>query len=74
VSAAPADRIRSLLLRADNLLKNDGDSDARTAQARAALIEAAEVAADPSVDERVRELVQRRLTALDALEAGHDPA
>jgi hypothetical protein len=76
VSAVPADRIRTLLLRADNLLKNSvpgGDDDDRAARARVALIEAAEVAEDPAVDPRVRELVQRRLDALDALD-GDDVA
>lgn len=72
MSAAPADRIRTLLLRADNLLKNSvpgGDDDDRAARARVALLEAAGVAEDPAVDPRVRELVQRRLEGLDALDA-----
>jgi len=77
VSAAPADRIRTLLLRADNLLKNSvpgGDDDDRAARARVALIEAADVAEDPEVDPRVRELVQRRLDALDAPDGEDAPA
>lgn len=72
-AATPADRVRTLLLRADNVLKNTvpgGDDDDRARRARAALTEALEVAQDPSVDARVRELVQRRLDGLDALEAG----
>lgn len=73
---AAADRVRNLLLRADNVLKNSpvparpGDESDRARRARAALEEALQVAADPSVDPRVRELVQRRLDGLDALEAG----
>lgn len=58
MSAAPQDRIRTLLLRSDNLLKRG-----RTEQARAALEEAREVARDPAVDARLRELVDRRLAS-----------
>lgn len=69
VSAAPADRVRTLLLRADNLLKNspEGRDDDRAVRARAALQEAAEVAQDPDLDPRVRELVDRRIAAVDLL-------
>ena len=63
----PADRIRTLLLRADNVLKNEGDQVDRTARARAALEEAREVAKDPSVDVRVRDLIERRLVGLESL-------
>ena len=63
-----SDRIRTLLLRADNVLKNEGDRANRTRRARAALEEAREVARDPGVEARVRELVERRLDALAALE------
>ena len=66
-----ADRVRTLLLRADNVLKNTvpgGDPADRERRAREALLEARELAADPCVDARVRELVERRLTGLDALE------
>ena len=59
-----SDRIRTLLLRADNVLKNEGDPADRERRARTALLEAREVARDPDVDPRVRELVERRLTAL----------
>jgi hypothetical protein len=62
--AAPADRIRTLLLRADNLVKNEGDEDARRRRAVQALEEAREIARDPAVEPRVRELVERRLEAL----------
>lgn len=58
MSAAPQDRIRTLLLRSDNLLKRG-----RTEQALAALEEAREVARDPAVDPRLRELVERRLAS-----------
>ncbi|MTD46880.1 hypothetical protein GKE82_21955 [Conexibacter sp. W3-3-2] len=75
MSAAPADRLRTLLLRADNLLKNTPDAtvaDDRAERAREALLEAREVARDPSVDDRVRDLVERRLAALSALTADAD--
>jgi len=62
--AAPADRIRTLLLRADNLVKNEGDTEDRRRRAIAALEEARDVARDPAVEPRVRELVERRLEAL----------
>ena len=64
--AAPADRIRTLLLRADNVVKNDGDAEDRRRRAIQALEEAREVARDPEVDPRIRELVERRLEALGA--------
>ena len=60
--AAPAERVRTLLLRIDNLLKK-GRSDA----AREALAEARQAAADESVDPKVRELVERRLASLDQI-------
>ena len=63
----PADRIRTLLLRADNLLKNEGDPAGRTARARKALEEARAVARDSAVDERLRGLIERRLEGLDQL-------
>ena len=63
----PADRIRTLLLRADNVLKNEGDQAARTERARKALEEAREVARDPAVDVRLRDLIERRLAGLDGL-------
>lgn len=66
MTVAPADRIRTLLLRADNVLKNEGDPAGRAERARKALEEAREVARDPGVDERLRGLIERRLEALDA--------
>jgi hypothetical protein len=68
MAAAPADRIRTLLLRADNVLKNHvpgGDEADRARRARQALEEARDVARAPEVEERVRELVERRIRALD---------
>jgi hypothetical protein len=62
----PADRIRTLLLRADNVLKNAGDEADRERRARIALEEARDVARDPAVEARVRDLIERRLTALEA--------
>lgn len=75
--AAPADRVRTLLLRADNVLKNTvpgGDPTDRSRRAREALTQALDVAQDPAVDPRVRGLVQRRLDGLDELERGDDVA
>ena len=62
--SAPADRIRTLLLRADNVLKNEGDQEDRRRRALQALQEAREVASHPEVEPRVRELVERRLEGL----------
>jgi hypothetical protein len=65
------DRIRKLLLRADNVLKNapGGAADeGRARRARHALEEARDLARDPTVDARIRELVERRLESLDRLE------
>lgn len=62
----PADRVRTLLLRADNVLKNEGDPEDRARRARAALEEARAVAAGGGVDPRVVELIDRRLAALEA--------
>ena len=64
--AAPGDRIRTLLLRADNVLKNEGDAKDRRRRAIGALEEAREVARDPAVEPRIRELVERRLEGLGA--------
>jgi hypothetical protein len=66
VPDAPQDRIRKLLLSADNALKNAGPraTPERLERVRATLEEAREVAADPRVDERIRELVERRLASL----------
>lgn len=78
MTETPGDRIRKLLLRADNAVKNHvtgGDDAARRVRARAALEEARDIAADPAVPDAIRELVQRRLDGLDTLEgAPGEPA
>jgi predicted negative regulator of RcsB-dependent stress response len=56
----PSDRVRTLLLRGDNLLKNGRSRD----KAREAFEEAREVAAHADLDERIRELIERRLEQL----------
>jgi flagellar biosynthesis regulator FlaF len=66
LSADAPDRVRTLLLRADNLLKNEGDQADRERRAIDALLEAREVAALGGVDERVADLIERRLSALEA--------
>ena len=57
-----ADRVRTLLLRGDNLLKSGRPE--RTRRALEAFEEAREAAQDPDVGPEVRELVERRLEAL----------
>jgi predicted negative regulator of RcsB-dependent stress response len=52
-----ADRVRTLLLRGDNLLKNGRSQE----KAREAFEEARRVAAEGGLDERIRELIERRL-------------
>lgn len=72
MTETPGDRIRKLLLRADNTLKNHvagGDDAARVVRARNTLEEARDIARDPAVPEPVRALVQRRLDSLEALES-----
>lgn len=59
----PADRIRTLLLRGDNVLKHGRDRE----QALKAFEEARELAADESVDPRVRQLVEHRIASVDEL-------
>ena len=56
----PADRVRTLLLRGDNLLKHGRSPD----QAREAFLEARAVAAGAGLDERIRALIERRLEQL----------
>jgi hypothetical protein len=55
-----ADRVRNLLLRGDNLLKNGRSPD----RAREAFEEARQVAATGQLDQRIRELIERRLEQL----------
>ena len=61
-----ADRVRTLLLRGDNVLKQ-GNTPERLRRALASFEEARVVAADPAVDPRVRELVERRIEAMQQL-------
>jgi hypothetical protein len=70
VSSDAGSRIRTLLLRGDNLLKS-GRAE-RLPRAMEAFEEAAAIAEDPAVDGRVRELVRRRLEAVRAI-AGSEP-
>jgi hypothetical protein len=60
-----ADRVRTLLLRGDNVMKSAKPE--RFGRALEAFEEAREAAADPSVDPRVRELVERRIHSLRQL-------
>ena len=55
------ERIRTLLLRGDNLLKSGRPE--RLPRALAAFEEAAEMARDPAVPAEIRRLVERRLEA-----------
>jgi predicted negative regulator of RcsB-dependent stress response len=55
-----SERVRTLLLRGDNLLKHGRSQD----KAREAFEQARQVAADGDLDERIRELIERRLEQL----------
>ncbi len=61
------DRVRTLLLRRDNLLKSGRPE--RLQRAVETFEEAGRVAEDPAIEERTRELVRRRLEATRALAA-----
>ena len=64
-----AERVRTLLLRGDNLLKSARPE--RFGRAMAAFEEAREAARDDDVTPEVRELVERRITALrELMESG----
>ena len=63
--AAPADRVRTLLLRGDNVLKSAKPE--RFPRALEAFEQAREAAADPAVDQRVRDLVERRIESVRRL-------
>lgn len=63
-----ADRVRTLLLRGDNLLKSGRPE--RFERALAAFEEAREAARDDDVAAEVRDLVERRLEALRQMSAG----
>jgi hypothetical protein len=61
----PASRVRTLLLRGDNVMKSAHPE--RFGRALQSFEEAREVARDDRVDPRVRELVERRIDSLRAL-------
>jgi hypothetical protein len=63
-----ADRVRTLLLRGDNLLKSGRPE--RVERALKAFEEARQAAQDPDVSPEVRGLVERRLEALRRTAAG----
>jgi predicted negative regulator of RcsB-dependent stress response len=58
--ADASDRVRTLLLRGDNLLKHGRSQD----KAREAFEEARQVAQQADLDEPVRQLIERRLEQL----------
>jgi hypothetical protein len=64
-AAAPGERVRTLLLRGDNVLKSARPE--RLGRALTIFEEARDAAADPSVDPRVRKLVERRIESVRAL-------
>ena len=66
----PGARVRTLLLRGDNVLKSAKPE--RFSRALASFEEALVVARDPAVDPRVRELVERRIESTRALIEGTD--
>ncbi|MEA2448129.1 MAG: hypothetical protein QOG63_61 [Thermoleophilaceae bacterium] len=66
--ADAGERVRTLLLRGDNVLKSARPE--RLGRALEAFEEARSIAADPSVDPRVRELVERRIESVRALLEG----
>lgn len=58
----PADRVRTLLLRGDNVLKSGRPE--RIGRALASFEQALLAASEPGVDPRLRELAERRIEAL----------
>jgi hypothetical protein len=64
----PAERVRNLLLRGDNLLKSGRPE--RVEKALEAFEQARGAAADPAVDPRVRQLVEHRITSVRELTGG----
>ena len=67
----PSERIRTLLLRGDNVLKKSGGGE-RLQRALDAFQEAEELCADETVDPRVRDLVARRIASVRGLIEGGD--
>ncbi|MEA2479280.1 MAG: hypothetical protein QOJ07_1202 [Thermoleophilaceae bacterium] len=66
----PAARVRTLLLRGDNVMKSARPE--RFERALEAFEEARGVAADPAVEPRVRDLIDRRIESLRALIGSRD--
>lgn len=65
----PSERIRTLLLRGDNVLKKSGGGE-RLERALEAFKEAEDLSADDTVDPRVRDLVARRIESVRGLIEG----
>jgi hypothetical protein len=65
----PSERIRTLLLRGDNVLKKSGGGE-RLQRALDAFKEAEELSADETVDPHVRDLVARRIASVRGLIEG----
>jgi hypothetical protein len=65
----PSERIRTLLLRGDNVLKKSGGGE-RLGRALEAFEQAKELSADETVDPRLRELVARRIASVRGLIEG----
>jgi hypothetical protein len=65
----PSERIRTLLLRGDNVLKKSGGGE-RLQRAMEAFKEAEDLCADETVDPRVRDLVARRIASVRGLIEG----
>jgi len=65
----PSVRIRTLLLRGDNVLKKSGGGE-RLERALEAFKEAEDLSADDTVDPRVRDLVARRIESVRGLIEG----
>lgn len=68
----PAARVRTLLLRGDNVMKSAHPE--RFGRALRAFEEARAVAASDTVDPRVRDLIERRILSLTSLMEGGSPA
>jgi hypothetical protein len=67
-----AERVRTLLLRGDNVLKSAQPHN--FGRALEAFEEARDAAADPAVDPRVRDLVERRIAAVrELMETADEP-
>ena len=62
----PSERIRTLLLRGDNLLKQSGGTE-RLGRALEAFQQAEELGADETVDPRMRDLIARRIASVREL-------